>query len=93
MDFAVQARYKFANGTKAEKRDILATIGSNMILQGKKLRLDVQKPYFYFGEIIKAEPTASAGFEPKKRAEIQPQLEDLWYQNPAVQGCQKSNLE
>lgn len=93
LGFAVQARYRFANGTKAEKRDILATIGSNMILEGKKLRLDVQKPYFYFGEIIKVEPTASAEFEPEKRVEMQPQLESLWASNPAVQERQDSNLE
>ena len=91
LDFAVQARYRFATGTLAEKRDILATIGSNMILEGKKLRLDAQKPYCFLTEILKVEPTASAEFEPKKRANNTAQLESLWAQNPAMQGWRELN--
>lgn len=91
LDFAVQARYRFATGTLAEKRDILATIGSNMILEDKKLRLDAQKPYCYLSEILKVEPSASAEFEPKKRANNTAHLESLWAQNPAMQGWRESN--
>lgn len=91
LDFAVQARYKFATGSISEKRDILATIGSNMILEGKKLRVDAQKPYCFLEEIIKVEPTASAEFEPEKRTENLAQLETLWAENPAVQGRRDSN--
>ena len=92
LDFAVQARYRFATGTLAEKRDILATIGSNMILEGKKLRLDAQKPYCFLTEILKVEPTASAEFELKKRANNTAQLESLWAQNPAMQGWREYEI-
>jgi len=58
---------------------------TNIILEDKKLRLDAQKPYCYLTEILKVEPTASAEFEPNKRADKSAQLETLWSQNPAVQ--------
>ena len=92
LDFAVQARYRFATGSLEDKRDILATIGSNLVLEDRKLRCKAQGPYCFLEEIIKVEPTASAEFEPKKRAEMQPQLEALWYQNPSVQGREESDL-
>ncbi|MCL4390059.1 hypothetical protein M1345_01555 [Patescibacteria group bacterium] len=85
LDFAVQARYKFSIGSLEEKRDILNTIGSNLILEGQTLHLDVQRPYLFFGEIIKVEPTASGEFEPEKQGISTAQLESLWLQNPAVQ--------
>src|SRR3989344_1339127 len=82
LDFAVQARYRFATGSLEDKRDILATIGSNLVLEDRKLRCKAQGPYCFLEEIIKVEPTASAEFEPKKRSEMRPQLEVLWAQNP-----------
>ena len=91
LDFAVQARYRFATGTLEGKRDILNTIGSNLILKDKKHYLDVQKPYLFFGEIIKVEPTVSAEFEPEERPTMTAQLESSWAENSAVQGWIESN--
>ena len=85
LDFAVQARHKFSIGTIAEKRDILATIGSNLILEDGKLHCKAQGPYCFLEEIVKVEPTASAEFEPGKRKDMTPQLESLWLQNLSVQ--------
>jgi hypothetical protein len=42
FDFSISARYRFATGSLEDKRQILSTIGSNLILKDKKLCLDVQ---------------------------------------------------
>ncbi len=85
LQFAVQTRYTFANGSIADKRDILATIGSNLILEDGKLHCKAQGPYCFLEEIVKVEPTASAEFEPEKQGISTAQLETLWIQNPSVQ--------
>ncbi len=93
FNFAVHARYWFEHGTLQEKREILITIGSNLKLFNKLLRLDVERPYEYFIEIVKHEPTTSALFEPKKQSLTTEQLEAIWTQNPLVLPRVDSNHE
>jgi hypothetical protein len=45
FNFACYARFWFAKGTNQEKREILATIGSNLVLKDKKLLLRQRKPF------------------------------------------------
>ncbi|MBU1327277.1 hypothetical protein KKB64_05175 [Patescibacteria group bacterium] len=84
FNFAVHARYWFAHGSPQEKREILVALGSNLILQDKTLRLDVQKPYCFLEEIIHEEPTTSLMFEPIQQGYTTPQLEALWSQTSAL---------
>lgn len=91
FDFAIHARYKFATGTLGDKREILSTIGSNLVLEGKKLRLDLQKPYYFFKEVVFVEPTTSREFEPDNRTVVKAQLEASWAKNPFMQGRIESN--
>ena len=85
FNFAVHARHWFAHGAWQEKREIMVAIGSNLLFQNKILRLDLQKPYCYLEEAIKAEPTVSQMFEPEKQKLTTPQLAALWSQtNPLL---------
>lgn len=93
FDFAIHARYRFANGALDDKREILSTIGSNLIFKDKKIQFDLQKPYFFLQKVVSVEPTVSLEFEPEKRRDMKAQLEASWAQNPFMQGCQDSNLE
>ena len=93
FDFATHARLAFATGTPIEKRQILMTIGSDLVLKDKILYLDVQKPFCFLEEIIKEEPTASVMFEPHKKSVTTIQMETLWTQNPLVLPREDSNLE
>lgn len=43
--FANRAIFQFLHGTNAEKRMILATIGSNLSLRDKKLSIEAKKPF------------------------------------------------
>lgn len=81
FNFAIHARYWFAHGTAQEKREIMTAIGSNLIFQDKLLRMDLQKPYFFIEEAVKAEPTISQMFEPKEKSVTTSKLEELWAQN------------
>lgn len=78
FDFAVHVRHWFANGTLTEKREIMVAIGSNLVLENKTLRLNLQKPYYFFDEITKAEPTTSQMFEPEKQGYTTAQMESIW---------------
>lgn len=87
FDFAIHARYRFANGALEDKREILSTIGSNLIFKDKKIQFDLQKPYFFLEKVLSVEPTVSQEFEPEKRPDMKAQLEALWAQNPFMQAC------
>ncbi len=43
--FAAYARYWFANGTNQQKKEILSTIGSNLMIKDKNLLLYQHKPF------------------------------------------------
>ncbi|OGZ32455.1 MAG: hypothetical protein A2V69_02445 [Candidatus Portnoybacteria bacterium RBG_13_40_8] len=45
FNFARYARFWFAEGDLQRKRDILSTLGQNLILDGKKLRIQLQEPF------------------------------------------------
>ncbi len=91
FDFAIHARYRFATGTLADKREILSTIGSNLVLEDKKLWLDLTKPFCFLKDIISKEVTTSGKFEPEKRIDMKAQLESSWAQNPYMQGWIESD--
>lgn len=45
LEFAAQARSRFNRGTNEEKRLILVTIGSNLVLKDKELTITPEKPF------------------------------------------------
>lgn len=50
FNFATQARYWFKHGTPEQKRVILATIGSNMVLDNKNILIQERKPFLVLKE-------------------------------------------
>jgi site-specific DNA recombinase len=81
FDFAVHARQKFTEGTAEEKRIILVTIGSDFILEDKKLRLNVQKPYVFIEEMVKSDDSIRPRFGTEKESVLTTQMETSWSQN------------
>ncbi|MEN9389131.1 MAG: hypothetical protein RLY61_215, partial [Candidatus Parcubacteria bacterium] len=50
FDFAYSARDKMENGSIAEKREVLANLGQNLLLKDGKLCIDLKKPFLVFKE-------------------------------------------
>ncbi len=92
FEFAIHARYKFEHGSPEEKREIVATVGSNLKLFKQTLTLDLQNEYGFLEEITQEEPTTSYEFEPTNQPDNTIQLEDYWAKNPSVLRDEDSNL-
>ena len=50
LEFAYCARTRFAKGDALTKKEILTTIGSNLTLSAKKLRIEARKPFSFLDE-------------------------------------------
>ena len=46
LDFAYSVRVRFAKGDSQTKKEILTTVGSNLVLKGRKLNIEAKKPFF-----------------------------------------------
>lgn len=53
IDFAIRAQYRFENGSPEEKREIVATIGSNIKLFEQIFSLDLLNEYSFFEKATK----------------------------------------
>ena len=86
FNFARYARFWFAEGDLQQKREILATLGSNLILKDKKLTLHAAKPFFILQKGLASIPEAKAGFEPNKNRMNKGKTGSLDPINPRWQG-------
>jgi len=84
FDFACHARYWFANGDPQTRREILAGLGSNLVLMDKSVRVDIEKPLQFIEMAIIEEPSASAMFEPEEKVDNKLQLEHVWANNSTL---------
>jgi len=92
FDFACYARYHFEHPKNLiEKKEILATIGSNFILKDKILGISVQKPYLALKTAKVETDKIIARFEPSENADNEAQLMDLYSQNPTLWRRRESN--
>ena len=67
--FACYAKVWFEKGSLQDKKEILQTIGSNLILKDKKLRIELKKPFLIIEEglkVLKGVPQEKGRFEPAK---------------------------
>jgi len=64
FEFACEVRKRFATGDTKTKKQILATIGSNLILKGKILRIEAKKPFFILEESLSHEKSENRTIEP-----------------------------
>jgi len=69
FNFACYARYWFKNGDLLTKKQILATIGSNLILMNKTLSLDVPKPFQLIEDVNKKVVEIIPSLEPIKKTD------------------------
>jgi len=81
FDFACHARYWFANGNTQTRREILAGMGSNLMLINKTVRVDLEKPLQFIETALIEEPSISVMFEPEEKADNTLQIERQWANN------------
>lgn len=84
FDFATNARYWFANGDTQTRREILAGLGSNLVLINKTVRVDIKKPLQFIELALNEEPTISAMFEPEEKVDNTLQIEHVWANNSTL---------
>src|SRR5206468_4272668 len=65
FEFACTARSRFAQGDAKTKKQILATIGSNLSLKDKKLCIQARKPFFIIEKSMSADEPENEPIEPE----------------------------
>lgn len=66
FNFAHYCRFWFNEGGLQRKREILATLGSNLILKGKKLSISIQNPFEIIERGLRKVEPSKVRFEPEK---------------------------
>lgn len=66
FQFACTARKRFAQGDAKTKKEILASVGSNLILKDKKLCIEATKPFFILEKALSGNGGEKAAIEPEK---------------------------
>jgi hypothetical protein len=77
FEFAHSARSKFAQGDFQMKKEILATIGSNLILTDKKLIIEAKQPFFMLNKFMSANQIENTRIEPKKQRSTEPRFPSI----------------
>lgn len=75
FNFACYARYWFANGDVKTKTQILETLGSNLIINDRKLLIDGQKAFFLIKKGKQEVLAEAKKFEPAKYLDIMANLD------------------
>lgn len=65
FEFACTAQKRFAKGDPMTKKEILSTVGSNLTLKDKKLRIEARKPFFILGNTLFPAQPLSSPIEPE----------------------------
>jgi hypothetical protein len=65
FEFACTAQERFAKGDPKTKKEILTTIGSNLILKNRKLLIEARKMYFHLEKALSPEISIISPIEPE----------------------------
>jgi hypothetical protein len=84
LTFIEQAREKFKNGTLQKKREILSTLGSNLIIKGKMISIDIENSLFPMKKVSPAVKEIKKGLEPLNTLEKQRQFEQICLESPTM---------
>ena len=84
FNYARYAQYWFTLGSPQEKAALLQALGSNIVLNTKKLDLELVIPFEVIGEIIKEVPQVSERFEPEYNGLNKEQLDNIYLSFPNV---------
>ncbi|HEU0050052.1 MAG TPA: recombinase family protein, partial [Nitrososphaera sp.] len=77
FEFVCSARDRFAQGDFQIKKEILATIGSNLVLKDKKLFVEAKKPFLILETSLARVGTPERAFEPENIRSVQGQKESI----------------
>jgi len=66
FEFACIVQERFAKGDPKTKKEILATVGSNLTLMDKKLLIEARKPFIILGNTLSPETPVISPIEPEK---------------------------
>jgi DNA invertase Pin-like site-specific DNA recombinase len=86
FEFACIVQERFAKGDPKTKKEILATVGSNLILKDKKLLIEAKKPFFILGNTLSSEKPAIPPIEPEKTEAAQWQNIPSLFLSPYMRG-------
>ncbi len=84
FNFACRAREQFQHGDTAMKRDILFSLGSNLNLMDKKVRIDLLKPFSFIENVKNDEVLEKSIVEPRESLVLSMDFASLWNQNPSL---------
>ncbi len=90
--FAIEAKGKILNGTREERREVLANLGSNPVLQAQKLDISIEKPLLRIKDIHDVLNDVSGGFEPPGTSEKSMDMEQIYASSPLMRRRKDSNL-
>jgi site-specific DNA recombinase len=93
FNFACYARLRFQHGTLHEKKEILATIGSNLVLKDKLLSLTVPKPFIAIQEAKIETDRIVARFKPEEKIDLTAQMMYLYQQDNTLRDRRDSNSQ
>jgi hypothetical protein len=77
FDYACHAREWFKKGDLKTKKELLEVLGSNLVLEGKKLRLELKKPFLIIEKGLNALPPENVRLEPVDFGLTKPKNEAL----------------
>lgn len=69
FEFACEVQERFAKGDSQTKKEILATLSSNLILKDKKLLIEARKPFFILGDTMFPDAPEIPPIEPESASE------------------------
>ena len=84
LTFIEQAKDKFTNGTLKKKREILSTLGSNLLLKDKILSIDIENCLFPMKKVSQEVSAIKERLEPLNTVEKQGHFERLCSESPIV---------
>ena len=86
FEFACIVQERFAKGGPKTKKEILATVGSNLILMDKKLLIEAKKPFSILGDTLSSETPVIPPIEPEKTEAAQWQNIPSLFLSPFMRG-------
>ena len=93
FNFAVTARQKFYDGDFFKKTEIVAKLGSNLILKDGKITIQQEYPWLFIKKANKKLATLKAqGFEPEKSIDAYEKTGVVDEVISTLQGQEDSNL-
>lgn len=92
FNFACYARLRFQIGTLHEKKEILSTIGSNLVLKDKILSLSVPKPFVALKEAKVETDRIVASFKPVEKIDMTAQMMYFYQESLTLRRVQDLNL-